>query len=323
MMLRSKTWLAVLTAGLVLIAAGSCSPGLTLGSGDGLPGSAGEDCDSNGFLAFPSPSPSPSTTPVPSIQLPADAVLVLATRCLFEMRDVPGDGTWMYRIEQRADSGLDALATALRLPDEQTPKGGNCAAIGYPPNIITVTDTTGRMLHPVVPTGVCGAPLLKTIGAINAVPWLTTATVKLRQVRTALEVSSGCSGFYKPVVAMRAADGGHAAEPPKIDIASSPLDVCIYALGDADTIDAGSQILHIGRLSKASIVEGDAARALLTAVAAAPAATTTCTDEAPFATITGKGVPELEVELGGCYRALVLDSLRQLDAATVQAWHLD
>jgi hypothetical protein len=317
-----RRWFAALTVGLVLVGVSACTRVSQFSGGTAQPGSAGMDCASDGFFALPNPTPSSPTPPLPSIHLPADAVLVLATRCMFEIRDVPGDGSWMFRIEQRADSGLDALAAALRLPDEQTPKGVGCALIGYVPTIITVTDTTGRMLHPVLPTAMCSAPLQKAIDAVNAVPWQTTATVKVRHVRSELEVSSGCSGSYKPVIAMIAADGGGAGAPPKVGTAATPLKICVFVLSDTETINAGSLTLHIGKLTKASTVDGPAAAALLSAVAAAPAATSTCTDESPFATITGDGVPELEVELGGCYRALVLDSLRQLDAATVQSWHL-
>ena len=154
-------------------------------------------------------------------------------------------------------------------------------------------------------------------------PWQTTATTKLRQTRTELEVKSDCPGSYKPVVALIGAEGRRdKAEVFAIDTTPTPVRVCLYTLDPTETIEAGSRSFHLGKLATASTLEGEPARALLTAVAAAPPATASCPDEAPFAVLTLPKGPELTVELGGCYRALVGDSLRQLDAATVKGWHL-
>src|SRR5262249_52241042 len=138
----------------------------------------------------------PALTP-----LPADAVLVSATRCLLELRTVPGDGEWQYRIEQQADSGLDALAAAIRLPSVQAGPGTACPAIRYAPTVITVTDTKGRQIQPELPHAACGQPLGDTVRAIDALPWHKTGEKKLRQTQTELQTSSGCNGGYKPVVA--------------------------------------------------------------------------------------------------------------------------
>ena len=307
----------MLTVGLVLFGAGACE---RVGSYDGVEEPAGAACDSEKEPDLPTQTP--TAPPVPNIHLPADAVLVLATRCVFDLESVPGDGQWVRRIEQRADGGLDALATALRLPDEQTPKGVGCALIGYVPTIITVTDTTGWMFVAKLPTDFCGAPLNETVQAVKALPWQTVGTTRVRRFSSGPGTASDCEAAYKPVVALRAAEPGPATEPFKIDATVAPLRICVFTPDRADPIEAGSATLHIGKLAKASTLDGQSAAALLSTLAAAPPVTETCTDEAPFATITGKGLPELEVELGGCYRALDGDSLRQLDAATVQSWHL-
>jgi hypothetical protein len=318
MVTRSRIWLAVLVGCLALFLPWACVSVIT--SADEVPaGPVGDDCDSNGFLG--SPGATPSTSSIRSIRLPDDAVLVLATRCLFQIRPVPGDGEWMFRIEQRADSGLDALATALRLPSQWFHLGV-CNAVGHSPDVITVTDATGRTLHPVLPKGPCDGPLPKAVDAVNAVPWQTTATVKVRQLRSEPEVASGCPGASKPVVAMRAAQGDPAGEPFTINTSPATLNVCVYVPDPTDTgaDTIGSLTLHTGKLAKVSTVDGSAAVALLSAIAAAPTATGTCTGEAPFATIAQPA--DLAFELGGCYRALDGNSLRQLDPATVQGWHL-
>jgi len=319
-MARSRTGLGLLGIGLLLIAAGACARPTSFGSSndvgmgaDAVSRPEGMDCGSNGDYAA---SPPALTT------LPAEAVLVAATRCLFGPKVVPGDGEWLMRIDQRADHGLEALAAALRLPSQTGQPGQACAAIGYMPIIITVTDATGRQLHPRLPIEACGAPLRAAVDAIDALPWRTTATSKVRQTRSQLEVTSGCPGGYKPVVALTG------AEPPPaspygfaVERMSPPLRVCVYRPNSTDPIASGALTFHIGRLVAASTLVGATARSLLATVAGAPSSTATCTTEAPFAEITSPN-GDITVELGGCYRALIGNTLRQLNADTVNAWHL-
>jgi hypothetical protein len=277
-------------------------------------GPVGLDCDSDGH-------PTMSTPPL--TPLPADAVLVSATRCLFESRPVAGDGEWMYRIEQRADSGLDGLAAALRLPSEQAGAGVGyaCPAIGYIPTVITVTDTKGHQIHPELPHAACGGPLPAASKAIGALPWHTTAEKKLHQTQTELETSSGCPGGYKPVVALIGAEqhpDNHKLNA--IDTSVSPLRVCQYQPDPKAEIDAAGITLHIGRLVAASTLDAAKSRALLTKVAAAPVATAACSEDVPFAVVGTKDHQGfVTVETGGCYRALVdtEDVVRQLDPSTV------
>src|SRR5689334_3554495 len=48
----------------------------------------------------------PLPSPPPQAALPADAVLTLATRCIFGTERVPGDGEWQTREDQQATTGL-------------------------------------------------------------------------------------------------------------------------------------------------------------------------------------------------------------------------
>ena len=57
-------------------------------------------------------------TPDHGTPLPADAVLVSVDRCRSEIRAVPGDGQWEFRIDERATTNLAPLAAALRRPSE-------------------------------------------------------------------------------------------------------------------------------------------------------------------------------------------------------------
>ena len=116
---------------------------------------------------------------VPLTPLPATTVLVEVTRCTFGNQLVPGDGEWVVRTDQRATTGLDALADALRLPSQARRPGTTCPAIGYLPIVLTATDTAGNVLHPAVPTDVCNAPLPAALAAIDALDWVTTATTNV------------------------------------------------------------------------------------------------------------------------------------------------
>ncbi len=288
------------------------------GAGDSIgdyPGGAGADCESDGMTVV---------TPRPLTPLPADAVLVSARRCLYQAEVVPGDGEWLMRVEQRASSGLDALAAALRLPSEEKSSATACLAIGYVPIVITVSDTAGRAIQPEVPQSACGAPLKAAVDAIAALPWTTVATTKARQIRSELEVSSGCAGAYKPVIPLTAAEGS-GTQTQKVDATARSLRVCRFDL-DPDpanviTLSNGTPF-RMGVLKSVSTLDSNAGGLLLTALASAPRAVGTCAHpEQPFAVIdpTDGSGPNVMIELGGCYRAS-LDGenyVRQLDAATV------
>jgi hypothetical protein len=317
--------LALLLA-VVAVLAGCAGPGSSVG-GVGGPGSRGPgnnealaplgfDCDTG-----PHPSGSkPVFTP-----LPADAVLVSATRCLFDLRPVAGDGEWIFRIEQRADSGLDALATALRLPWYVGGPGGYACAVGdYFPMVITVADTKGRQIHPELPHGVCDGPLPAAVDAIRALPWHTTAEEKFQRSRTELETSSGCASGYKPVVALLGSEL-NPGNPNRttIDTSVSPLRVCRYKPGtspDDEVTVTGETIVHVGHLVGASTLDAARSRELHTAIATAPVATEVCNQDEPFAVVGPTNQASLvTVETGGCYRALVdgENVVRQLDAETI------
>ena len=175
------TWVAAVAA-LIVGVAGCGSPNTGLGSGGeltepgaGATGPFGEPCEGEGYAN----ESAPPTTP-----LPADSVLVSATRCIYSTQLMPGDGEWLMRVEQKATSGLEGLATALRLPSQEASPGQACPAIGYLPIIITVTDTTGRSMHPDVPHAACGAPLDAATNAIAALPWEDVSTTKVQQTQS-------------------------------------------------------------------------------------------------------------------------------------------
>ena len=224
-------------------------------------------------------------------------------------------------MQQRATSGLAALAKALRLPSE--PPGASCPAIGNLLPVIAVTDTSGRTTHPEVPTTACGAALNAVLNAIAALPWTTVGTSPVRQTESELAVTSGCSDQFKPMIALLA--DATTSQPEHPDTTPRAMRVCRYDLDPdpANNISSGSgaTTYQSGKLASATVLDAASGGQLLAAVASARAATKCDQPQAPFAVVDpadGAG-PSISVELGGCYRA-VLDGdgyLRQLDAAAV------
>jgi hypothetical protein len=278
----------------------------------------GQDCDT--YAPGRTAPPTPDFTP-----LPADSVLVSATRCTFQTANLPGDGNWFIRTDQRADSGLDALAAALRLPSQDAPAGLACAAIGYSPIVITVTDTRGRQIKPLLPHDDCGGALPRVTAAIAAVPWQTVATHQVQQTESQVAVDSGCPDLYKPVIALQAAIGSGPRQSLSFPTDAAALQMCRYVL-DPDPVDnmslgpnGSDGVAQGGRLADVTYLNTSTARSFLAAVAVAPPVAGCTRPPAPFALI---GTPAVNaalvtVELGGCYRALVGSELRQLDSTTV------
>jgi hypothetical protein len=278
----------------------------------------GEDCDS--YAPGRTAPPSPDLIP-----LPADSVLVSATRCIFDHSSVPGDGNWLGRIDQRVDSGLDALAAALRLPSQAAPINSACNLIGYVPVVITLTDTQGRQIKPLLPHEACGGPLPAAVDAIAALPWQTVATHQVRQTQSQMSIDTGCPDDYKPVIALQAGFGVGPRKPLPFTTDVSSLQVCRYVpRSDPESLmplgnNGSAGVAHVGHLTSVSTIDGANARALLAAVAAAPSARPCNQPDAPFANVgtPGDNPAMLTVELGGCDRVLIDSDLRQLDAATV------
>ena len=206
-------------------------------------------------------------------------VLVSARRCLYQAEVQPGEGEWLMRVEQRASSGLDALAAALRLPSEDKSSATACLAIGYVPIVITVSDIAGRAIQPKVPETACGAPLKAAVDAIAAVPWTTVSTTKARQIRSQeLEISSGCAGAYKPMIPLIAAEGS-GTRTREVDATARSLRVCRFDL-DPDpanviTLSNGTPF-RMGVLKSASTLDSLAGGLLLTALASVPRIIGTC-----------------------------------------------
>jgi hypothetical protein len=305
---------------LVVVAAG-CARGRQQGGVDiGLssvaraPAGAGAPCSDPGPTGEPQAS-SALRSPEP---LAVDFVPVSASRCTAVVKPVPGDGEWQMRNEQEATGPFDALVRALRAPSERSGAQGSCSAIGMLPIVITLTDARRRTTVPAIPHDTCGLPTQAALHAIAALAWKTVKETKVRQVRSQLEIDSGCPGQYKPMIAIQAATGQRTTDTGPLFPGTPPstLQVCRYALDPTSTTDVtGSGTLAGGRLTTATTLTGASVTRLVAGLNAAPSATTHCDQpQAPFAVLAGTSVV---IEIGGCNRATgAAGGLRQVDPAT-------
>ena len=315
---RRRFWATLVVAmGLLATAAGCAQPGqwddMSQPAAPYAPptdwdGPFGDACDAN-WLDQPQDAP-------PMEPLSADAVLVHASRCVYTMERVPDEGEWMVRTDQEATTGLESLAEALRVPSEPRDENQMCLAIAYATIVLTVTDATGRQFHPTVPTTSCGAPLPVATDAIAALPWTTVGTARVHQLRSELEITSGCPGEYKAMIALTAAETHIDTRVSIVDPTPRPLDVCRFEVSAEEVALADRGEYDVGDLVAASTLDPAAAHELLAAVATAPPAQP-CIEPSSFVVINeaGGGALELMVEVDGCYRATVgaENYVRQLD----------
>jgi hypothetical protein len=223
-------------------------------------------------------------------------------RCRQEVRRVPGQGEWSVRVEERADAGLEALAAALRLPDER--RGDVCPAIAHGVPELWALDRSGRTALVRWPLDVCAAPRAEAVRAYDALRWSAAGSRRVTQITTQAVLDSGCSDSWKQVVAIEAADGrprdgGRLGELRR----AAGVRVCVYRIDDRSETPSGT--FQSGRR-----IEGKDWQVLLGALEAAPRAAPGCEALGQlFAVLTaaaGTGDP-LYVELDSCRRVLLPD----------------
>lgn len=282
-------------------------------------GAAGISCWSIAPGASASPTTMPSASP-----LPKDFVAVSAQRCVLGTVVEPGDGEWQVRNEQEATTGLDTSVNGLRRQSSPTGRAVACPDIGVVPIDLTLTDAQGRKIRPAIPHDSCNLPYQSVVRAIEALPWKTVKQTKINQIRSQLEIDSGCSGSVKPMVALAGTEGFKKGSSTPLFGGKPPtsLKLCRYKLDPKDRLAlTESEAYAVGRLESAGTLTGTSLSRFIAAFDAAAGATARCDKpQPPFAVLfpqEGNG-RWLSVELGGCYRAVDDENhLRQLDAATV------
>jgi hypothetical protein len=119
--------------------------------------------------------------------LPVSFVPVAVERCVNGAQTIPGKGLWQTASLQRADSGLDALISALNQPPGKHQPGTACPALAMIPPRIVLFSATGQELIPRLPVTGCGLIQSQVLAALAALPW------RLVSVRLIAEIPGASS----------------------------------------------------------------------------------------------------------------------------------
>ena len=95
---------------------------------------------------------------------------------------IPGKGLWLTATLQRADSGLDALVSALRQPPGTHQPGTACPALAMIPPQIVLISATGQELIPRLPVTGCGLIQSQVLAALAALPWQPVSVRLIAQI---------------------------------------------------------------------------------------------------------------------------------------------
>ena len=241
--------------------------------------------------------------------VPADFVTSWVLRCRTDARDLPGQGTWMVRIAERADTSAPELVDQLRRPSEPRSNGACTLELVVPPYFALV-DSAGAAIRPAIPTDGCGKPRAEALKALEALPFRTLSETPVTQVRSQQSLDTGCSESWKDMLVIGADSAAPGPARPLWSTPVSAVRVCVY-----DTSRGGEP--EVGQFVSGRTVAGDAAKALLTVLDQAGPATPCTASHTRFAVLTVDGAADWPtVELDGCHRLLRPDNtLGQLDDA--------
>jgi hypothetical protein len=251
-------------------------------------------------------SPPPATSPMPT-----DFVTAAVVRCRIEERDVPGQGKWLFLVNERADSPAAELVAQLRRPSD-APTADACDAMLVVPPEFFLVDAAGKAITPAIPTDTCGKPRREALAELEKLPYKPVSAKQRNQVQTPLSITSGCTDDLKDMFAIAGKDARRATGPV-LGAPVTALLVCVY-----DQVTRDSEPL--GKLSATRSIEGDAAAGVLAALDKAGPGSDCSTPHTRFAVLTGSQHTGgfAMVELDGCHRLLRNDNtLGQLDGATV------
>lgn len=107
----------------------------------------------------------------PTASLPVSFVPVAVERCVNGAQTIPGKGLWQTASLQRADSGLDALVSALHQPPGTHRPGTACPMLAIIPPRIVLISATGQELIPRLPVTGCGLIQSQVLAALATLPW--------------------------------------------------------------------------------------------------------------------------------------------------------
>lgn len=234
--------------------------------------------------------------------IPADFVAAAVVRCRSEFREVPGEGTWVVQITERADAPVSQLVDLLRRPSETPPPGQiACPDIAYSVPYFLLVDAAGKALLPTVPTEVCGKPLGEVTNLLENLPYKTVTETRVALAQS-VSPNGGCHDLRKDSIAV----ASPMPAPATTVFASTPeIHVCVYTVaGEYGQLETG-YLLRDGSALKAKLD------------AAGPAAP--CDKpHTRFAVLTIWSGSSATVELDGCFRVhRPNNTLGQLDGSVI------
>ncbi|WNV74778.1 hypothetical protein [Geodermatophilus sp. DSM 44513] len=160
--------------------------------------------------------------------------------CSYEIRTVPGDGSWSFHVVRRVTGGLGALLEAYRSPDEPPVADMACTAAGVDPLVVHLHDEHGtRAVR--APVGPCSAP---TESAKSAYASLITAVVGEQQEgqsRSQLSVDTSCPDETKDVLSIEQPPQRGDPTPTPL---SAPVSVCMYRVAAEEGMRVGYLEAH-------------------------------------------------------------------------------
>ena len=207
---------------------------------------------------------------------------------------------------ERSSTDVDALVSALRLPD-QVPPADMCRMQAVLLPWFALRDEAGRWTRVSAPRDVCAQPRAEVLGALGALRLDTVSTWAIRELESAAAVKAGCSQSWADMVWVETSRGLRsraAPMPPDLFNGATTLRLCAYDVPAAergtdkpggsfvygDLLQGPEQAVVAAELGRAGPAAGDCA---------APA-----TRFALLRTADDAG-PTIYVELDGCRRILL------------------
>lgn len=235
--------------------------------------------------------------------IPADFVATAVVRCRNEFREVPGEGTWVVQITERADTPVSQLVTLLRRPSEPTSPGATCPDIAYSVPYFALVDAEGRALLPDVPTEVCGKPREEVTNLLGTLPYQTVTETRIA-LGQSVSPNDGCHDLRKDTIAVASPMPAPAAPM----WSSGPeIHVCVY-----------TKTGEYGQLETGYLLTGQESAALKAMLGAAGPAAPCDKPNTRFAVLTAWNGSSATVELDGCFRVhRPNNTLGQLDEGVV------
>jgi hypothetical protein len=248
--------------------------------------------------------------PEPRRLTPADRPTA-ALRCAGSTEVVPGDGEYEVALTERATQGLQALLSALLLPNSP-PQSGDMGCAAYASQNWVVLELGGKAVAVQTPVDACSHRLPQVDRALEGLRWTQVSRTRGAKVRGSDAVEAQCEAFKDLLTYFGAADLKPATAPPSIGTRGA-LKVCLYSVSYPPGWTADGQHGLGGVPIGGGTLTDDQANLVRAALAKATPAGTCTRQHTRFAVVSplspdGIGPGWLSIELDGCHRILTEDN---------------